>query len=575
MKHIIRLFKFAKPWSKYLVAATIALLATTSINLLVPYIIGEIISIMEQGDFSEYLSSIITLGLILLGCYFLRAFTQFFSEYLSHVASWRLVARIRSVIYDHLQKLSMSYYSNKQTGQLMSRVVNDTNQFESLIAHAIPEVITNILTLVGVLVILLFINPWLALLVCAPIPLISLMIFILRKMRKYFKVAQEELADLNAILQDNFSGIKEIQIFNKQKHEFERVDKKSAAYSESILHALFLVGILHPFVAFTTSIGTVIVLIAGPIIAIRYGLDIADVVRFLLYLNLLYAPISALTRTAENIQQALAGAERVFEVLDTEPDIKDRPDSVEVQKLSGQIELKNVSFAYEDEIPVLDNISFVADPGEMIALVGPTGVGKTTISGLIARFHDPKSGSILMDGIDIKDMTLESLRKNLSVVLQDVFLFNGTITDNITYGCPGATKDKIEKATKAACIDKFIESLPDGYNTIVGERGVKLSGGQKQRISIARSILRNSPFLILDEATSAVDTETEREVQNAINQIAGTRTLIVIAHRLSTIRKADKIIVLENGKIVEMGNHNKLLEENGAYAALCNSQSLG
>jgi len=575
MVQIIRLFKFAKPWRKYLIAATVALLMTTSINLLVPYIIGEIISIMEQGDFSEEIRSIVTLGAILLGIYLLRAFTQFFSEYLSHIASWRLVARIRSVVYDHFQKLSMSYYSDKQTGQLMSRVVNDTSQFENLIAHAIPDVITNVLTLIGVLVIMLFINPLLALLVCIPIPLISLMIFILRKMRKHFRVAQEELADLNGVLQDNFSGIKEIQIFNKQYHEYCRVDRKSAAYSESILRALFLVGILHPFVAFTTSIGTVIVLIAGPIIAINTGLEIADVVRFLLYLNLLYAPISALTRTAESIQQALAGAERVFEILDTEPDIKDSHDAVEAGKLTGQIELKNVSFSYEDEIPVLDNISFKAKPGEMVALVGPTGVGKTTISGLIARFHDPKDGQILMDGIDIKKMTLESLRSNLSVVLQDVFLFNGTITDNITYGCPGATADEIKNATEAACIDKFIESLPAGYNTIVGERGVKLSGGQKQRISIARSILRNSPFLILDEATSAVDTETEREVQNAINQIAGTRTLIVIAHRLSTIRRADKIIVLENGKIVEMGSHDELLNKNGAYAALCNTQSLG
>ena len=576
MKHIIRLFKFAKPWSKYLIIATIALLATTGINLLTPRIIGEIISIMEQeGGFSEDINIIITLGLILLGCYLLRAFTQFLSEYLAHVASWRLVARVRSIIYDHFQKLSMSYYSNKQTGQLMSRVVNDTSQFESLIAHAIPDVVTNVLTLAGVLTILLFINPWLAILVCVPIPFTAFMIILLKKMRRHFRKAQEELADLNAILQDNFSGIREIQIFNKQKHEYRRVDQRSEAYSGSIIRALFFVGILHPFVGFTTHIGTVIVLIAGPIIALNTEFDIAAVVMFLLYLNLLYTPIAALTRTAENIQQALAGAERVFEVLDTEPDIQDSPVSKEAGKLSGQIEFKNVSFAYEDDIPVLDNISFEAKPGEMIALVGPTGVGKTTISGLIARFHDPRSGSIIMDGMDIKDMTLESLRKNLSVVLQDVFLFNGTITDNITYGCSGAAKSEIEAAAKAACIDKFIESLPDGYNTIVGERGVKLSGGQKQRISIARSILRNSPFLILDEATSAVDTETEREVQNAINQIVGTRTLIVIAHRLSTVRKADKIIVLEDGKIVEMGNHDELIEKNGAYNALCNSQSLG
>lgn len=574
MKHIIRLFKLAKPWTKYLVISTIALFMISGINLTAPYITSKIIAIMESGDYRKSIDTIIILSISLLGCFALRALFQFLNNYFAHVASWSLVARIRGILYDHFQKLSMSYYHDKQTGQLMSRVVNDTNTFENLIAHAIPDLITNIITLVGVLIILVFINPLLALLVCIPIPFIALLSIVLRKIRKYFKVGQTKIAELNAVLQDNFSGMKEIQVFNKQEYELEKVSEKSEEYSSALIKALFYSGILNPAVNFISSIGTVIVLIAGPLLAIKTGLSISEVVAFLLYLNLFYTPISTLTRVVEDMQQALAGAERVFEVLDTDPDIKDKPQAKKVGKLTGSIEFQNVSFSYKGDIPVLDNISFKVKQGQMIALVGPTGVGKTTVSALIARFYDPDSGKILMDGIDIKDITLESLRNQLSIVLQDVFLFNGTIAENIAYGCHNSTQEQIEEAAKTAYIHEYIMSLPEKYETVIGERGVRLSGGQKQRISIARSVLRNSPVLILDEATSAVDTETETEIQKAINKIAGTRTLIVIAHRLSTVKRADKIIVLENGKIAEEGQHDELLELNGVYANLCNIQSL-
>ena len=574
MKHIIRLFKLAKPWTKYLVISTIALFMISGINLTAPYITSKIIAIMESGDYQKSIDTIIILSISLLGCFALRALFQFLNNYFAHVASWSLVARVRGILYDHFQKLSMSYYHDKQTGQLMSRVVNDTNTFENLIAHAIPDLITNIITLIGVLIILVFINPLLALLVCIPIPFIALLSIVLRKIRKYFKVGQTKIAELNAVLQDNFSGMKEIQVFNKQEYELEKVSEKSEEHSTALIKALFYSGILNPAVNFISSIGTVIVLIAGPLLAMKTGLSISEVVAFLLYLNLFYTPISTLTRVVEDMQQALAGAERVFEVLDTEPDIKDKPRAKKVGKLTGSIEFQNVSFSYKGHIPVLDNISFKVKQGQMIALVGPTGVGKTTVSALIARFYDPDSGKILMDGIDIKDITLESLRNQLSIVLQDVFLFNGTIAENIAYGCHNSTQEQIEEAAKTAYIHEYIMSLPEKYETVIGERGVRLSGGQKQRISIARSVLRNSPVLILDEATSAVDTETETEIQKAINKIAGTRTLIVIAHRLSTVKRADKIIVLENGKIAEAGQHEELLELNGVYANLCNIQSL-
>ena len=574
MKKLIRLFRFAGPWAHLLIIATIAMLVITAVNLLAPEITRRIIAIMEGGELETSIDTITMLAVILLASFGVRALCQFLNNYLSHVASWNMVNRVRGVVYDHLQKLSMSYYHDKQTGQLMSRVVNDTATFESLIAHVLPEITTNALTIIGVLIIMFTLNPTLALLVCIPIPFIALVSFIPKLMRKHFKNAQVKIADLNAVLQDNFSGIKEIQVFNKQEFESKKVLENSTQYTKEIIKALFYVGVFHPSVAFITTVGTIIVLIAGPILALRTGLNISDVVAFLLYLNLFYAPIAVLARIVEDVQQGLAGTDRVFEILDVEPDIKDSPNATAVGRLSGQIEFRDVTFSYEDDIDVLNNISFEAKAGQMIAIVGPTGVGKSTISGLIARFYDPTSGSILMDGIDIKDMTLESLRNQLSLVLQDVFLFNGTIGENIAYGSDGATQEMIEEAAKVACVDEFIDSLPDKYDTFIGERGVRLSGGQKQRLSIARSILRNSPILLLDEATSAVDTETEREIQNAIGKIIGHRTIIVIAHRLSTIKRANLIIALKDGKIVESGTHDELLAKGGVYSSFVEYQSL-
>ena len=563
-----------KPWRKYLILAVIGLLGVTAINLYTPLITKRVIHYIELGLSDDIIITIVKWCMLLLMFYLLRAFMKFLNQYYGHKASWNLVAYVRTILYEHYQKLSMRYFRDKQTGGLMARVVSDTATFETLFAHAIPDIISYVITFVGVFVILLTINPVLTLYTCIPLPFVGVSSFILRRMRRYFRKGQEMNSELSAQLQDNFSGMKEIQIFNKQEQELENIRGKSQAHANALIRALYNSAVMHPIVELLTSLGTIIVLILGSIYAYRSGLEISELVTFILYLAQFYAPVAGFARILEDLQHGIAGAERVFEVLETEPEIKDSPDAVDVGRLTGEISFNHVSFSYYDEVPVLNDVSFTADAGEMLAIVGATGEGKTTISSLIARFYDPKEGSVTMDGVDLRDMKLDSLRDNLSYVLQDVFLFNGTVRENIAYAANGATDEQIVEAAKTACIHNFITSLPDGYDTQIGERGTRLSGGQKQRIAIARAILRDSPILVLDEATSAVDTETESNIQRAISNIAGTRTIVVIAHRLSTIKKANKILVLSGGCIAESGTHDELLAEKGIYYDLCNDQKV-
>jgi ABC-type multidrug transport system fused ATPase/permease subunit len=468
----------------------------------------------------------------------------------------------------------MSYFHNKQTGELMSRVVNDTATFELLYAHILPDTVTNFVTVIGVMVILLTINPKLALLTCIPIPFIAMAgrLFV-TKIQPYFKESQKAIAGINAKLQDNFSGIHEIQSFNREASEAEAIRIQANGFTKAMLYALKLSAVFHPSVEFLSSLGTIIVVGFGGFFAYKQQLSVEDVVAFLLYLSLFYGPIAGIARLLEDMQQAYAGAERVMTVLDTPEEIQNEADAKPLTNVSGSIEFRNVSFAYQEESPVLCNVSFECKAGQMIALVGPTGVGKTTATQLVSRFYDPVEGQVLIDSQDIRHVTLESLRNCIAPVLQDTYLFNGTIEENIAYSVQHATHEEIVEAAKAAQIHTTILEMPNGYQTQVGERGIRLSGGQKQRVAIARAILRKSPIIILDEATASVDTTTERQIQDAIDLLAQGRTIIAIAHRLSTIQKANMILVLQDGAIVQQGTHAELIQQDGLYRSLHEDQA--
>ncbi|HJX37998.1 MAG TPA: ABC transporter ATP-binding protein [Anaerolineae bacterium] len=571
MRHFRFLFKYAQRYAGPLALTVVSMVLLVGVQLLGPWIVKTMIATVTNSDAGpETVSSVARLAMLALAVYVARAGLRFVRSYMAHVAGWNVVADVRAEIYQHLQRLSLRFYEDKQTGQLMSRVVNDSDLLEQLIAHAIPDVMVNVLMLIGVTAVLFSMSWQLALLSMIPIPLIVLAMQGFGKyVRPAFRTRQVELGELNAALNDNFSGIREIKAFTREELEAANIHDHIERYRDSMLRALRLMATFHPFVEFSSSLGMILLVYFGGLFVLRKTLPIADLVAYFLYLEMLYEPVRALTEAWEGVQQALAGAERVNELLDEQPDVGDSPDAIELtRRARGAIVFRDVGFRYVTANPVLEHIDLEIAPGMVVALVGPTGVGKTTLVNLIPRFYDVLEGSITLDGHDIRDLTLKSLRQQISMVLQDVFLFHGTVRDNILFSRPEATEGEIIQAARTANAHEFICLLPDGYNTVVGERGVKLSGGQRQRIAIARAVLKDAPILILDEATSSVDTETELLIQQALERLMVGRTTIVIAHRLSTIRGADLIVVLQGSRIVEMGTHGQLVTRDGLYRRL-------
>ena len=565
------LLRFAKRYSWALIVTIIASLALVGAQLLIPWLVRNLINLVTDQSLSpETMQTVTRFSLIALFAFIARGLMQFLRSYMAHIAGWGVVSDARTFVYEHLQKLSLRFYEDKQTGQLMSRVVNDTDLFERMIAHAIPDVLVNIITFIGITAILSGLNWQLTLYSMVPIPLVILaLVGFAKVVRPAFRRRQAKVGELNAILNDSFSGIREIKAFNRESEQLERVELGIQNYRVSLLTALKLMAVFQPFIDFSTSIGQLVAIFFGGRMALMGSLSVADLVAFFLYLEMFYQPIRALGTSWEQVQESLAGFERISELLEEEPEVRSTQHSLALpEPIKGAINLENVSFSYIEGEPVLENINLDIPASNVVALVGPTGVGKSTLVSLIPRFYDVTNGVIKLDGTDIRDLDIDQLRNKISIVLQDVFLFHGSVRENILFGNPKASDEEIMHAAQVANAHEFIMNLPNGYETLIGERGVKLSGGQRQRISIARAVLKDSPILILDEATSSVDTETELLIQQALERLMVGRTTIIIAHRLSTVRNADKIVVLEGTEINEQGSHDTLISNNGLYRRL-------
>ena len=571
MKPFQLIFNYARRYKFALIVTTVSMLALVGLQLLIPWAVKLLLDeITAPGASMEDMAYVARLTVIVLFVFIARAGLQFVRSYQAHVAGWGVVADVRKYVYDHMQRLSLKFYEDKQVGQLMSNVVNDTDLFEQLIAHALPDVVVNAVTLVAVTAVLFSLNWQLALLSLIPIPLVIASLRVYAKyVRPAFRNRQQQLGDLNALLNDNLAGIREIKSFTREDDESQRVYNRIDNYRTSLLKALRLMAIFQPFVDFTSSIGTLIVIFFGGMLALQGTLPVSDLVAFFLYLESFYVPVRNLSGAWEAVQSSLAGADRLSDLLAEPQEPQNLRGAEKVRgRAEGAIVFDHVTFEYIPGMPVLEDVTLEIPARSVLALVGPTGVGKSTLVSLIPRFYDVSSGSIRLDGRDLQEYTLDSLRQQISIVLQDVFLFYGTVRENLLFGRPEASEDDVIAAAVTANAHDFITELPNGYDTLIGERGVKLSGGQKQRLSIARAILKDAPILILDEATSSVDTEMEMLIQQAIERLMKGRTTIVIAHRLSTVRNADMIVVLEDKSILAMGTHTELIQQNGLYKRL-------
>ncbi len=539
---------------------------TLAIPLIVRYITTNVI--MLPGN--EALGVILKLGAVMAGLVALEGFCNFYIAYFGHMMGARIEHDMRNEIFSHYQKLSFAFYDNQKVGQLLSRVTSDLFDISELLHHGPEDVVISLIKFVGSFLILCNINVPLTLVAFAFLPVIVAYAFYFnKKMKRAFKRNRARIADINSQIEDSLSGIRAVKSFSNEEIEMSKFRKGNEQFVESKRNSYWYMAWYHSGLGALTTLVTIVVLVAGAGMITGAGMDVADLVTFLLYINNFTEPIKKLINFTEQFQNGYSGYERFLEVLDIEPDIKDAPDAVSVDKVKGDILFDNVSFRYEEnQDTVLSHLDLHVNSGDYLAIVGSSGGGKTTLCSLIPRFYDVDGGRILLDGTDIRKIKLADLRRQIGIVQQDVYLFAENIMENIRYGRPEATDEEVIQAAKLANAHEFISQLPDGYLTDIGQRGVKLSGGQKQRLSIARVFLKNPAILIFDEATSALDNESEKIVQQSMEELAKGRTTFVIAHRLSTIRNAQKILVLTPNGIEEQGTHDELLAKNGIYAKL-------
>jgi ABC-type multidrug transport system fused ATPase/permease subunit len=569
--HVLRrLFSYLRPYWKPLVVVGFLLLLYTGLSLLPPLFQREIV---DQVIGDRDLSHLGVMIAALVGIHALLQIVDFGDMYIRHALGERFIFDLRVRIYEHLQRLSLSFFERTSTGELMSRVTNDVNALEQFVTHGVALTAVDLLRLLGASAVLLALDWRLALVTLLPLPIMAPGLrYFNRRVRPIYRRVRDRLGDINARLQDNLAGIRVIQAFGQEEAELVSFRDTSEYYYQERVRGVRAWSSFFPALRFVSTLGGVLVLGFGARMVVAGQVSLGTLVAFLSYVTSFYDPLRRLTEVDNVFQQAIAAGERIFELLDETPEIKDAPDAVELDEIEGDVVFDDVHFCYGSGDEVLHDVEFHMAPGEVVALVGPSGAGKTSIANLLCRFYDPIHGRILVDGHDLRRLQIRALRQHVAVVLQDTFLFNTTVRENLLYGEPGASEETMIAAAKTAYAHEFIEQLPEGYDTEIGERGVKLSGGQKQRLALARAILADPRILILDEATSSVDAEAEYLIQQALEEVMKGRTSLVIAHRLSTIRNADKIIALEEGRIREIGDHHGLLAQGGLYSQLYQRQ---